>query len=144
MVDWLGALNHSSDSVFVRDFYVASCYVGDSWTYYSHNLDENENKIKKGLRVKFVKFQDKKDFRWDNPEENKYRLVYHTWAQYFDPWTPSSLFNGLFTTTQIEHLKIDNKDYYEREVRYKWVLFFWVQSFELVNVRTKASCQQEL
>jgi hypothetical protein len=34
----------------------------------------------KRLRLKFVKFRDKKDTRWDNPEENEYRLVYHTWT----------------------------------------------------------------
>ena len=129
MDDWFGALTHSSDSVFVRDFYVTDCNVGDPWTYHWHNLADNENEVKERLRVKFVKFQDKNDTRWDNPEEDEYRLVYHTWTQYAPPWTVY----GLFNSTQIEELKINKTDYYVREIRYRWILFFWVKTFERIR-----------
>jgi hypothetical protein len=133
MSDWFGTLTHSSDSVFVRDFYVTDCNVGDPWTYYSHNLDDEVDEVKKRLRVKYVKFQDKKDHRWDNPEEDEYRLIYHTWTRYIEPWTLTGIFHGPFTTTQIEELRINKTDYYEREVQYHWTLFFWTKSFERIR-----------
>lgn len=129
MDDWFGALRHSSDSVFVRDFYVSDCTSGDPWIYYRHNLVNHENDVKERLRVKFVKFQNQNDTRWDNPEENEYRLVYHTWTRYAPPWATY----GLFNTTQTEELIVDKKYIYEREIRYRWILFFWVKTFEWVK-----------
>jgi hypothetical protein len=129
MGDWFGALSHSSDSVFVRDFYASDCFVSDPWTYYSHHLANNQDEVKKKLKVNFVKFQDKKDFRWNNAEENNYRLVYHTWTQYAPPWT----IYGLFGSTQKEELRINRKDLYEREIKYQWVLFFWIKTFERIK-----------
>ena len=130
MNDWFQGLNHSSDSVFVRDFYVTDCNSGDHWTYYSHHLVNDPNEVKKRLGVKFVKFQDKKDFRWNNPEKDRYRLVYDTWVQYDVPWT----LYGLFSSTQHEFLIVDKKYHYTREVKYRWILFFWIKTFELSRV----------
>lgn len=133
MSDWFGALTHPSDSVFVRDFYVTDCNVGEVTIHFSHNLSENEDIVKESLRVRFVKFQDRKDFRWDDTEEDKYRLVYHTWVEYIHPWTLFGLFSGFFTTMQFEELRINRTDYYSREVEYRWILFFWIKTFERIR-----------
>lgn len=123
-------LSDSSDSIFIRDFFVTDCgsYIG---VYTSHDLAEDEKMLKDKLGVKFIQFQDKNDHSWNNPEENKFRLVYDTWTYYPGYWTPRSL----FVATQTEVLSINRKYSYYMESRYRWILFFWTKSFEFIDSR---------
>jgi hypothetical protein len=123
-----GALSHSADSVFIRDFYVTDCgnTVG---IYTSHHLKNNEEVLKEKLNVKFIRFQDEKDHSWDNPEEKNYRLIYHTWVHH-NPWALYDLFGAI----QTEELIID-KAYYRKETSFRWFLFFWTKPYEFLLVR---------
>lgn len=132
----LVTLNHSSDSVFVRDFFETNCFVGDPYAYYSHHLAADENDIKEKLRVKFVKFDTNSK---DDNDEQHYRLVYCTWVKYAKIWMLYGFINESFSATQIEQLRINKKDFYEREIRYRWILFFWVKHFEFVRGSTSSA-----
>lgn len=126
--DGFGSLNDAYDSAYVSDFFVSGCGT-DLLTYYSHDLKRNEDQVKKKLNVKYVFFRNKADFQWTDPEEDKYRLVYHTWVEYPESW----ITRGFFSATQVEILKVHKKYVYERSVTYRWVLFFWVKYYEQIS-----------
>ena len=128
----IGSLTHFSDSAFVRDFYVSDCgnVLG---VYESHNLKDKKEILMKQLRVKYIQFQDRNEFSWNNKPEKQYRLVYNTWSAHDDFWT----LYGLFSTAQTEELIIDWDHLYRREVHYRWVLFFWTKSFEFFESHDK-------
>jgi hypothetical protein len=120
--------SHTSDSAFVRDFYVTKCNVGEPESF-SYNLRETEAELKEKLGVKFIKFQDPDEFSWKDSTEEKYDLVYHTWAH---RWDYHSLW-GFFSVTQTEELIEHRKVFSNRVARYRWILFWWVEYFEYFN-----------
>jgi len=120
------SLTHHSDSIFVRDFYVTDCYVGDYNTYTSHNLSKDEEFIKTKFNVNFVYYDSQENFNWSDTTENKFNLTYNSWTAR-SGWI--TLF-GLYDARQTEILKIDKKYFYKREATYHWVLFFWLPTFE--------------
>lgn len=125
-----GALTQSAttDSAFVRDFFVTDC--GNTLgVYRSHDLNNEEQWLKTKLGVTFIRFQKKEGFSWDDQTEQGYDLVYHTWTVEYDFWP----LNWFFGATQHEELTINKKDHYHREVYYRWILFFWVKKFEFVQ-----------
>jgi hypothetical protein len=127
MHGWADEFYHLSDSVFVRDFYVADCYVGDDWIPYVHHLARNEDKLKQRLGVNFVTFGQQDDRDWHNADDG-YKLSYWTWTGYDPPWS----IYGLFRTWQVERVCVRDKYYYEKRETYQWILFFWVKTDEVV------------
>lgn len=128
ITDWFGAFNHSYDSVLVRDFCTPFCGNKDPFTYYSHNLEEDENFVMRRFGARFVKFQQPPNI--DTLEEKKFRLVYHTHTRLATFEVPMNMFKAI----QTEELTRNRTEHYTREVTYIWVLFFWVSRFELVKV----------
>ncbi len=129
---WYQRLVHNSDSAFVRDFYVADCYVGETNVHPTHNLGKNEQKLCEKLRVKCIKFERRETFRWDDYDEFNYKLRYYTWTSY-----PMSSIDrnwqaiAGFYVSQDEHVRI-GKITHARRVNYLWLLFGWVEISEMV------------
>lgn len=73
-------LTHHSDSIFVRDFFVSECYVGDSKTYTSNNLSNDKDLIRTKFNVDYVFFDSMENFNWSDTTENSYNLSYNTWT----------------------------------------------------------------
>ena len=121
----LAALPHVSDSALVRNFYVTDCMTGDLSTYLSHNLRNDEESMKKKLNVKYIHFQTKEEFSWDNTGEEKYHVVYYTYVR--RPALPVYVY-FFFGAQQHESIRL-NKDYfYAKDTTYHWILFFWIKS----------------
>lgn len=117
---------HRSDSVYVRDFYG---YAEDPpiFTPLSHDLKNDQQRLKEKLKVKFVYFEqsgEKKQF-----DEKSFNLAYYTWIQRGD-WLTLSNF---FKMKQVEHVVVSKKRIYQREVIYQWCLFFWIKSSEFIQ-----------
>jgi len=127
--DYLATLPHHSDSLIVRDFYITDCYVGDTKIYSSHNLKNDEQFLKSKFNVKHVYFQSFENF--NDTIENKFNLIYNTWIAR-DEWF--KILN-IYETTQTEVLITYRKYFYKREAHYRWVLFFWIKTFEWVESR---------
>ncbi len=122
-------LNYHSDSVFIRNFYVSDCFVGENIVFLTHNLEKYEQEVKEKLHVKYIYFDNKQNFSWTDSIQNKFNLIYYTWATR-PHWL--TLFR-LYSTTQTERIIIDRKYDYERIVTYHWFLFFWIPTFERFN-----------
>jgi hypothetical protein len=124
--DYLASINHHSDSIFIRDFYVADCYTGDPNIYISNNLQNDVELIKSKFKVRHVYFDSEENYHFYDTTENRFNLVYYTWAARRN-WV--KLF-GLYGVQQTEILKTDKKYVYKRHATYHWILFFWLQTFE--------------
>ncbi len=120
-------LTHKSDSVFVRDFYVSDCNVGETKIHFSHNLSNYEDELKAKLHVNYVYYVKPENFTWANIILKQYNLVYETWTTRYD-WNSLFLFD-LYGAIQTEQLLIDKKYLYQREAHYHWFLFFWINTF---------------
>ena len=77
--EYFAGLTHHSDSVFVRDFVVAEDFVGDPKVYYSHNLSNNADYLKKKFGVNYVYFDTIQNYKWNDSTESQYNLIYNTW-----------------------------------------------------------------
>jgi hypothetical protein len=125
LTEHFAGLTHNSDSVFVRDFYVTDCNVGETKIRFSHNLSNYEDELKAKLRVNYVYYGKPENFTWADTTFKQYNLVYDTWTTR-DAWNP--LFD-LYGAIQTEELLIDKKYLYQREAHYHWFLFFWINTF---------------
>jgi hypothetical protein len=118
--------SHSSDSVYVQDFYNSECIVGDRNVYYNQSLIGYEEELKRKLNVRFVHFMRNEDIEVADSTHKVYNIVYTVWAMR-PKW--NRLF-GIYKAKIFESLLIDKKYSYRREGTYHWVLFFWIHRFE--------------
>lgn len=125
-------LPHRSDSLFVRDFVGADCFVGDPKVYLTHDLQNDEAFLKTKLKVRYIHFDNPEHFSWYDTTEKRFNLLYDTYATRYD-WT-SFLFN-LYGANQTETLIIDKKHLYSKNASYHWCLLFWIKTFEHVESR---------
>lgn len=124
--EYFAELASNSDSVFVRDFYIADCYTGNANTYLSLNLSNDKEFIQEKFNVGYVYFDNQEHFNWSDTTENRFNLIYNTWAAR-EGW--NTLF-GLYRIQQTETLQTHQRYLYKREVTYRWFLFFWIPTFE--------------
>jgi hypothetical protein len=117
---------HHSDSAYVRDFYGAA-EDPPIFTPLSHDLKSDQERLKEKLKVKFVYFEQPSGKK--QIDEKSFNLVYYTWIQRGD-WLTLSNF---FKMKQIEHVVVDKKRIYKREVIYQWCLLFWIKSSEFIQ-----------
>lgn len=127
--DYFATLALQSDSLIVRDFYIADCYVGDTKIYSSHNLKDDELFLKSKFNVKNIYFQSSENI--NDTIENKFNLIYNTWLER-NEWFRML---NIYETTQTEVLITQRKYFYRRETHYRWILFFWIKTFERFESR---------
>lgn len=127
--DFTSLVHQSVDSAFIQDLYVSDCTTGDNNIYISHNLRETLPQLPKLLQAKHLHFQERSKFSWNKQPENRYNLQYYTWAKRRSWLTLFSFFQA----TQEELLIFNRKQCYSRRVTYRWLLFTWVKTFEVLE-----------
>lgn len=127
--NYIVGLNRNSDSLFVRDFYISDCFTGDDNKYLSHDLYKCEQEIKQKFNVKYVHFQSKTNFDFNDSTQNRYNLIYTTWTKRSN-WKTMFEF---YSITQTETLIVNKRYNYKRLVKYRWLLFFWIPIFERIE-----------
>jgi|GEM_PF-5405460 len=120
-------VSHKYDTAYVRDFPPAMEDGSPSTQYMGHNLSADSLTLQRNLGVKKVLFAPKRIGR--DPDEKQYKVFYSTWFERSD-W---GMLLNFFNVFQFEYLWV-NGVRYERIVRYRWCILFWIESFESISV----------
>ena len=127
--DYFTSLNHQSDSLYVRDFYIPNNSSKQN-KHFSIQLKNHENILKKKFKVNYVHFEKESSSDFIDKTYRNYKLFYETYANR-GPWY--TLF-GLYGANQTEILIVDQKFVYTRETKHKWILFFWIKTYEYFTI----------
>ena len=122
-------VNQFSDSAFVKDGYSEDPFCGTgrlNTSYLSLDLKNSEIKLREKLGVKYIQFADPERDPMDDLLDTsyyKYKIIYAVNAV-TGVWT--NFYNG-YECGIIENLFINRVSSY-KVTKYRWLLFFWVQT----------------
>lgn len=118
-----------SDSILVKDCNFDVQVLDKNFYTYYHNLDlrDNPNFFKQKFLVQQVEFENALVL---NVGDTIYKMEYEIIAKSADI---TSLFN-LYSCGMDEYLKYENRRFISHRLsRYRWFLFTWIQTFELLE-----------
>lgn len=130
---FISSFYHTTDSIYIRDFYFSTCASYDHDSYHDAGLEAYEELVKQRFNVRFVRFADKTTYRFDNAEEQSSNLVY--WA-----WYRTHGFNSPFIMTTDESLSLP-KQSVNTKTHSVWILYRWVPFSIFAGTYYSESCE---